>query len=369
MAESAGGIDIDVPSIREACEAGGYDAFWLRLRTDGDDAAGVTAAAAEADEAAQEAELDIAAMGVTPCPGGFALELGAAFWDEHVDAWLDHFVRALAGRGIHGRLEGARDVWLPELLAAAQPPVPTLFVWFDGVDRPDRYAGWQLPAVATREVVGTAVAWVLEQPGPVVLTQFGLSLRAEREGLARELGRILSGAPSGAVDLVDDAAWTARRVAFCPEACGVFQTLGGSAQDQVDRLRDLALLLAPHTRLGFIRVAQRGVSGPHAIDSAQPLAGIEEYHVRRAPALLDRLVPDAHGVQVVGRAHLAAAGDLPGWRVEELGHDRFLVSAPDLDAWYAGGRPDAAVLARARADWDSALLTAARSDAHAAGED
>lgn len=360
-------IDVDVPSIRDACEAGGYDEFWLRLHADTDDLAGVTAAAAEADAGAAAADLGIVAMQVTPCPGGFALELTAAFCDEHVDAWMGSFVPALSRRGIRGRLEGVRVVWPSELLSAARAPVPTLFVWFDGVDAPDPRSGWQLPPEATRAVVGTAVDWSLAQSGQVVLTASGLSMEAGREGLARELELILHGASSGAIDVVDEALQKARRMAFGPMAVGIFQTLGGSATDQVARLRELALLVAAHTRLGLIRVAQRGVSGVHALDSAQPLPGrLEEHHVRSAPALLDRLMPDAHGLQVVGSAHLAAAGELPGWMVEDLGHGKFLVEAPDLDAWYAARLPVSDVLARGRADWGAALLAAAESESHRA---
>jgi hypothetical protein len=68
-------------------------------------------------------------------------------------------------------------------------------------------------------------------------------------------------------------------------------------------------------------------------------------------------VPDAYAIQVLSEAHLAGGPHLDGWEVEDIGHGRSRVTAPDLAAWFSGDEPDPAVLAAARADFDPILLT------------
>ena len=97
--------------------------------------------------------------------------------------------------------------------------------------------------------------------------------------------------------------------------------------------------------------------GHDQVDVLLPLPGIKESDVRYNKHLLDRYLPDAHGVQVVRTAHLDRAHDLSGWQITVLGHGRHLVRARDLAPWYADVLPDADTLALARADFAGALLT------------
>ena len=104
-------------------------------------------------------------------------------------------------------------------------------------------------------------------------------------------------------------------------------------------------------------IGGRGALSITSVDAVLPLPGIRESGVRYNKHLLDRYVPDAHGVQVLRSAHLERAHDLSGWDITDLGHGRHLVQAHDLAPWYAQTLPDPDVLAHARADFAGAILT------------
>jgi hypothetical protein len=77
-----------------------------------------------------------------------------------------------------------------------------------------------------------------------------------------------------------------------------------------------------------------------------------------------RKVPDVCAEQILTSHHLALANNLRGWRVEEVAADRFLVTHPGPSLWFlpfsrslGGTRLDPDVLARARADFGSMILT------------
>ena len=74
--------------------------------------------------------------------------------------------------------------------------------------------------------------------------------------------------------------------------------------------------------------------------------------------LLDRYVPDVHGVQVLTEAHLERANDLQDWRITDLGSGRHLVEAPDLARWYEHLVPEPDTLAKGRQDFGDMILTA-----------
>lgn len=101
----------------------------------------------------------------------------------------------------------------------------------------------------------------------------------------------------------------------------------------------------------FLELARRNVKLPK---SYYP-------HSRR---LDDQRVPDPCAEQVLTQAHLDAANNLDGWRVEEVAAGRFLVAHPQPSRWFVpashgerGTRVDPETLAQARQDFGSMVMT------------
>lgn len=94
------------------------------------------------------------------------------------------------------------------------------------------------------------------------------------------------------------------------------------------------------------------------MSTSQPkLPFVREEHVRYNRHLLPEYAPDAQGLQVLTDAHLEHAHDLSDWTVEPLGEGRHLVTAADLEPWYASPEPDPETLQQARGDFGGMILT------------
>lgn len=359
-------------SVKRAWKASGYDDFWLRLRTDQDVALERIEAAGDAanDAASADPDLETRCYAATPCPGGFAVEIGPVLNGNHVEAWVDHFAQALARLGVSGSLGGAPQACTSKIITNS-PPVPTLFTRFrlaptiatapgsspDGVH-------WEVGAAQTRAVLERTVDWARTGPGKVTLSQGSFDTVVGDLDLVAALTRALRGAGYGGLDVVDGRTQRARRAVLGPWAEAAYQAIGMPGDEMVDELRDLAIKLPPPLDYAFIRNGRAGLLGLTEINGVQPLPGIREPDVRYNPHLRDRYLPDAHGIQIVTDAHLHAAHDLSAWTITDLGEGRHLVEAPDLAPWYGAPLPDPDVLARARADWAGALLTLDVIEAH-----
>ena len=77
---------------------------------------------------------------------------------------------------------------------------------------------------------------------------------------------------------------------------------------------------------------------------------------RRARLSADYVI-DAHVAQVLTSSHLARAGTLDSYVLEEIAQDRFLAVARDSQPWLAERNPEFEVLQRARIEFGAALLT------------
>lgn len=108
---------------------------------------------------------------------------------------------------------------------------------------------------------------------------------------------------------------------------------------------------------GFIRVAPSSFGWGNAVPSmtgGSPAGSAAPWQFRNLH-VFRRKVSDAHGVQVLTGAHLAAANDLSTWNIEPIAEDRYLVSAHDVESWFDGSLTPARV-EQARADFGSNLL-------------
>jgi hypothetical protein len=87
----------------------------------------------------------------------------------------------------------------------------------------------------------------------------------------------------------------------------------------------------------------------------KPVRMVTDY--KNSRHLWGRHVIDAHGINLLTDEHLAAARDLSTWKVEQVSGHRHLVSAHDLEPWYAHNAPDPQTLARARVDFGDMILS------------
>jgi hypothetical protein len=111
--------------------------------------------------------------------------------------------------------------------------------------------------------------------------------------------------------------------------------------------------LAPHVHHAFARLT-KGFG--HFVGIQPPANGVSpSTYIQRRELWPDRVL-DAHGLQILTREHLDRASSLTDWHTQQVG-DRYLVTARNLDPWFAGDTPDPETLARARADFGPMIIT------------
>jgi hypothetical protein len=359
-------VEIQHSSIARAWRQSGGGDTWLQLRTRAGSIEDFATAVEQANEAAAAGGYGADIVGAFPAsmPRGYAVQLIRATTLALVRNWVSDLATALAERGFAGKLGGAPEVGAIPCLFASEPPVPTGYVVWTldpsaMQDERRRAAAWLVSPEATVRIAELADRWARRPGADIVLRQNLYSLAVQLENAAPHLAQSVTETGLAGLDFILDKNECATHTALAFGGEGVFQLIGGPKgwRQRINRLTEALTALPADTNQAYIRLGHRGKISHNAIHVLQPLPYVEEYHVRYNKHLLDRYLPDAHGVQVVRDAHLAKAHDLSGWQVTELGHGRHLVQAPDLAPWYANGLPDPDTLARARADFAGALLT------------
>lgn len=278
--------------------------------------------------------------------------------------WVEAFRNALERRGASANLTAAPKAHPPLWMNASQPPALTTFAaWTVDLDAmtadAERHSNWHVPQQATAAISSFASQWAIRPKAEVILRQNIFCLNVAADDVSAPLGQAVQATGIAGVDVVQDTRQRCRRVSLSPGGAGVFQVVDEQLgwQKLLHQLRSTLVGLTEYTSQAFIRYAHRGALSIMDIDRVVQLPGIRESHVRYNKHLLDKYVPDAHGLQVLREAHLLRAADLSRWDVSEVGHGRFLVEAADLEPWYADAVPDPAVLAQARLDFGDMLLT------------
>jgi len=359
----AGQIQIQQSAIARAWTQLGGDGTWLELRTKAGSTEDFVAAVEQANQVAEARGDGADAYAAFPAstPRGFAVQLIRATTLEVVRAWTSDLAAGLAERGFNGILGGAPESVPIPCLYPTEPPVPTGYVaWvLEPAEHGHRPDSWAVGPAATTRIAELADRWARRPGAQLVLRQHLYSLAIRLDDAAPQLARAVQESGMAGVEFVLDRETCATQAALAFGGEGVFQLVGfpGGWQTQVDTLTEALVALPADTNQAYIRISTRGVYAQDLLDSWLPLPGIKERHVRYNKHLLDRYLPDAHGVQVVRTAHLERARDLSDWQITDLGFGRHLVRAPDLAPWYADALPDPDVLAKARADFAGALLT------------
>lgn len=358
-------VEVAQSSIAKARREMGGNDTWLQLRTEAgfiDDFARALKAANQAAAERGEGDEAYAAFPATT-PHGFAVQLVRATTLPAVRRWAADFATALTLAGFSGTIGGAPYALTPACLFPTLQPVPTGYVaWaLDPsafADDGRKAAGWLVSPDATARIAQLADLWARRPGAAVHLRQKGYTMAIQLDDAAPQLAQAVTETGTAGLDFVVDADY-ATHTALCFGGEGVFQVVGGPDdwRHTVARLTHALCALPVLTNQAYIRIGHRGARSHDGIDSLLPLPGTKEYEVRYNKHLLDRYLPDAHGVQVVTNAHVDNASDLSRWQITELGAGRHLVQAPDLAAWYAEALPDPDMLAQARADFAGALLT------------
>jgi hypothetical protein len=358
-------VKVDLRSVRRSWKDSGYGELWIQFRTRTASADGFSVALDATIE--QDGGEGVSVQFATETPEGFVIELDRVVDDEHLGAWLDGFAVRLRQAGFTGTLRGTSSLQAPpQLQWWGRPKVATAFIgWaFDLAAMtadPYRDTGWHLGPDATAGICDHLAAWV-EPGGPDVVVRrqtyrFAVGAGADISGILA--AALVAGRRPG-VTRTGGRHQGARTIAMSYGAETALQVVDGPSrrwEPRIGELRDAITALPELTNQAFVRPARPGTRTWPRVAGGPPRPGSKERNLRHNRHLLDRYVPDAHGIQVVRDAHLANAHDLSRWTVTDLGHGRHLVEAPDLAPWYADRLPDPGTVARARHDFGAMILT------------
>jgi hypothetical protein len=368
-------VQVRSSAIDKAWRAGGGESVWLVLTgsaLDGDESAyqrfQASVTTANDIATARGDDNDVFAEAPTPTAGGLAVLMSRASDRAAMRRFVDELAAALESNGIGGSLTAASDALAPAW-STGGPVLAAFVAWVPDLDAmtrdPQRTTGWHVPDDRTTRVVDLVTTWAgpLTSRSIVRAGQHGVELvtpaAAEVAGL---LARGVATTGMAGLEIVDEAARHVRQAALAFGGETVFETTPEAGHEQpwwdvVDGLRHALTALPADVNQGFVRPTVRRALSADTLDSSLGLPGIREHHVRYNKHLLDRFVPDVHGVQVLRDEHVSALGDTRGWRITDLAGGRHLVEAEDLEPWYADGLPNPAVLDAARAQFASILLT------------
>jgi hypothetical protein len=332
-----------------------------------------------------EGENFISVAGFASAPDGPIVVLAECDSAELLAEWLASVAGQLEEAGLSGRIQAARSVETPRL----NVPLMTMGIALQ-VELEEMLAspwserqpevGWWVSEERTRRVLPGLVDWCLDGPGRVHLfAGIGMDL-APKEVEPIVLSSVSSTSEVYLQRLTEDHRH--QRRLWIHEGGGVICSTYDPDLGWAKRLQSVQQPLrhaGPDAMHALVRIAP---SAPR-LSYLWKYPPVTPYVEQRglAPLRLWQLahlqgdyVPDAYLQQVLTSAHLDRIGELPPdrWETEELGHDRHLVTARNLDPWldydpspYHGSdnvytrpaAPDPATLAQARVDLEPALLT------------
>lgn len=374
-------IQVRSSAIEKAWRASGGASVWLLLEgaATGDESAYRrfrTSVTAANDGASARGDDDVVyAEAPAPTAGGLAVLMSCAADRAALRRFVDDLAAILDTEGLDGSLTAATDAFAPTW-SDGGPVLAAYVAWAPDLDAmardPQRTSGWHVPDDRTSRITELAVRWAgpLTSRSIVRTGTYAVELAGPTPTeVAHLLARGVGATGMAGLEIVDAAARTVRHAALAPGGDTVLETTPEAGhelpfRDVVDGLRDAMTALPADLDQAFVRPTVRRALSAQTLDSTLKLPDIREHHVRYNRHLLDRFVPDVHGIQVLREEHVAALGDTRGWRVTDLTAGRHLVEAEDLEPWYAGTLPDRAVLDAARAQWSSILLTPAVLAAH-----
>ncbi|WP_104107687.1 hypothetical protein [Nocardioides sp. 616] len=218
---------------------------------------------------------------------------------------------------------------------------------------------WGVPESVTERLMSFAANWVLTPPGTVAHVG-GLARVPVVTDDAPDIIRPLLVRPLSGLRLA-----STRRDGEMRRSVG-FQAFAETSWVDLDKesgpvaiaqkMAKLLIHFASEAEYGAVHIAFPGT------DESSETSGLW----RQNRHLWSSFVPDAFGIQLLTGQHLARAHDLSGWRVDKVADDRWIVTDPDLEAWFSSPvplpvrrrefpHPD--LRQRARADFGALIIT------------
>ncbi len=299
-------------------------------------------------------------------------------WDyPEAASWLEVFAQNLEGAGVAGKVTAAPIAWPPpDLQAVLSQTALVAFLAFhvEIPDDPDSRGPlkWRADEPTTELIAERLVKWNLrwsagdgldseaDSDTDVYVGVGSANFKLDQPFPAHTFADLLPREPSCSITRAkrDLSAYT--EAGAGPHA-GVTYCLYDQTktwQERVSQARKALLADAQVVDVGFIRFNPAGASSWKDLDRLRPAfphISASWLKLNRLP--LTRMVPDAHGIQVLGSQHLERANDLSGWEVSTLDQHHYLVQAPDLGPWYSQSEPDPDVLEAARTDFGDMIMT------------
>jgi hypothetical protein len=294
--------------------------------------------------------------GVAPSVDGpvFILEPAPRqLWD-----WIGELALRLERRGLSGTLTAAKparpDDWLNTPTDTSWLGASVLYPGWRG-GRPrwawDDPVGEDVPRMAAewcRQDAEKVFVWsgIFTQVRPAELPDV-LAMVTKHDGL------VLAHAATTAPFRMRGISFSQRGFAGC---------VVNSNQTLATQVELVSGLLSWHPELMSYAFVRRfpGNADPQSLDPHELPVHPTTWSSWRVTHLIDRLVLDAHAIQLLTTKHLERANNLDAWTVSEVAPDRYLVTAPDIEPWLAGPTPDRNTLIQARRDFGAMIATAER---------
>lgn len=369
MTDSSGAVTVDTLGALRSLRASIVGSLILRFET-----SGPSEVAFEALSAAYAAVSAVLPDPVLPPPIARTAEgpilVLDELWDrKRVPGILRAIADNLAMSGIRGRLRPCSTVRLgPGGLqdyacwTAAFSPSGTRWLKPAPAGR-DRRVGdlqWRIEHNALDRILGHALEWCSVEGGS---DYFGMGMHRFkcRPDERRELFSAAYRARGEASIISFNGLQKVRKVDFSLEGYVLYQQrdLSLSRVASVQDMTQVLVELADELQYGLVKGGNwmSGTFGP-LLDTNWPEFEGPHALMRQAHPVLDRYVPDAFGVQVLGPLHDRNVFP-PEWQLSPAGVDRVLAVHPDFDAWFAQDRPDARLVQAGRERLDGMLFTQA----------
>ncbi len=360
-------VHVSATTLTRAWRTAGREEFWIQLTTTHADRDTFAASIQELEDPLD----DVFFLVRTHCtvPKGYVALVSGTGDDTQLLVWADALARRLEAHGVTGTLTGVTQAresnWI-----RSEPPVPTAFLtWsYDAAHYPTDPVTlepddslWK-PDRDTTQEISELITDFAEPGGPTTLLRQGVFqfAVAHSDDLADMLCvAILSDGIQAGLWCIDDTTHTARKAALSSAAQTVLQLVGDTPtwQQRVDVLRDAITARADLLDHAFIRTAYQSPLSFADVPMAVPIPHADEATFRRNQHLTISHVIDVNGIQVLTDTHLDRLQHPENWHIDDLGHGKHLVTAPDLAPWYADTTPDPATLDQARRDFADILLT------------
>ena len=294
------------------------------------------------DGAWQSRDIDVSAGPAVLSHGAILLPIASISPAKFLSEYLGMLTQALDDSAFSGRLTPAKTIVdhhfestdIPTLAAAIRLPMDlgSLFGAYDP-KRQGVAPGWHPGAETTRAVIEPIVEWVtsihgrttMSFGGQTIVIQAGTAWPILQTMLVRR-GRISICLRTAASDrsmrslTLNNFGWA---------AAAMYNDEDRNPLAQIEQMAALLRATAVHACCGMVR--------PSSSLSTHVLPGVpamKDLNSDLAAHLEHRLLHVAAGIQLITGAHLARLTDLTGWHIEDLGHDRHLLTADRLGDWY-----------------------------------